>query len=721
MEQSGQRTPRSQHQFQPAKAAIVDLFNLYLGRSSRSKSEDLGRETSNKMQRRVHALNRELPPPNEQFILDFEQLRTQFQDQEQLRAVTESVLLSFAVQCSGHAPQAEFILFALRSLCSIGCVKWDTFLLALLSTVSSTEATAGHASQANIGVSSGMMTSSHASNFHVSNLASPLSSIHGIGSPAQSATEQSTISNLSPVKMSDLPGQNFTSRSSQSLRGSSAGYLRQLTCKIILAGLEFLLKPATHAEIFSHMLSWLVNWDQRHQGIDETDNTKDFKVDAPLNEWLHICLDVIWKLVEEDRCRVPFYELLRSGLQFMDNIPDDEALFSIMLEIHRRKDMVATHMQMLDQHLHCPTFGTHRLVSHAYPSITGEPLGNSRHSPITYPSVLGEPLHGEDLANSIQRGSLDWERALRCLRHALRSTPSPDWWRRVLLVAPCYRHAQQALTPGAVFSAEMVCEAVVDRTIELLRSTSSGRRKFTTYCLQVIICVISFGMPRIFLFFMSEIHCWQEWLSFADVFFFLMKSGCLDFLDFVNKLSSRVTDGDQQILRSNHVTWLLAQIIRIEMVMNTLGSDPKKVDTIRRIISFHKEDRNADPNNVNPQSILLDFISSSQTLRIWSFNMSIKEHLNNDQLEKGKQIDSWWKLRVQRREVKWCNDRAGRLTGSDGNVVGFHLYRAVITRERRGARWWMGVPRAAVRRRWEMKRCCGDGGGSLPQGGCMTA
>jgi mediator of RNA polymerase II transcription subunit 23 len=56
-----------------------------------------------------------------------------------------------------------------------------------------------------------------------------------------------------------------------------------------------------------------------------------------------------------------------------------------------------------------------------------------------------------------------------------------------------------------------------------------------------------------------------------------MKSGCIDFLDFVDKLASRVTNSDQQILRSNHVTWLLAQIIRIEIVMNTLSSDPRKV------------------------------------------------------------------------------------------------------------------------------------------------
>lgn len=78
-------------------------------------------------------------------------------------------------------------------------------------------------------------------------------------------------------------------------------------------------------------------------------------------------------------------------------------------------------------------------------------------------------------------------------------------------------------------------------------------------------------------FTFPETQCWQEWLIFADIFFFLMKNGCIDFLDFINKLTSRITRGDQQILRSNHVTWLLAQIIRIELVMNTLSSDPKKL------------------------------------------------------------------------------------------------------------------------------------------------
>ncbi|KAJ9135737.1 hypothetical protein P3X46_032888 [Hevea brasiliensis] len=613
------------YQFHPARAAIIDLFNVYLGqRSSRQKADDSTREPPNKAQKRVLALNRELPPRNEQFLLDFEQLQSQFPDQDQLRSVTESVLISLVVQCCSHAPRAEFLLFALRSLCSnnMGYINWDTFLPSLLSSVSSAEMSAGQAvqpmpvilsmnlSQNGIPPSSAIPNSS---NFQSSNPTSPLPSVHGIGSPAQSAVEPSSGATMSPVKSSDIPGngQQSTTRVNLSIRDNAISSLRQLCCKIILIGLEFNLKPVTHYEIFHHMLNWLVNWDQRQHGVEESDGVKSWRPDKALTEWLHSCLDVIWLLVDENKCRVPFYELLRSGLQFIENIPDDEALFTLILEIHRRRDMMAMHMQMLDQHLHCPTFGTHRILSQTTPNISVEAVANLRYSPITYPSVLGEPLHGEDLANSIQRGSLDWERALRCIRHALRSTPSPDWWKRVLLVAPCYRNPSHAPTPGAVFTSSMICEATIDRIVELLKLTN------------------------------SEVNCWQEWLVFSDIFFFLMKSGCIDFVDFVDKLVSRLTEGDQHILRTNHVTWLLAQIIRVELVMNALTSDARKVETTRKIISFHREDRSSDPNN--PQSILLDFISSCQNLRIWSLNTSTREYLNNEQLQKGKQIDEWWR------------------------------------------------------------------------------
>lgn len=65
------------------------------------------------------------------------------------------------------------------------------------------------------------------------------------------------------------------------------------------------------------------------------------------------------------------------------------------------------------------------------------------------------------------------------------------------------------------------------------------------------------------------------------------------------------------------------------------------METTRKILSFHREERNSDPNN--PQSILLDFVSSCQNLRIWSLNTETRDYLNNEQLQKGKQIDEWWK------------------------------------------------------------------------------
>lgn len=69
---------------------------------------------------------------------------------------------------------------------------------------------------------------------------------------------------------------------------------------------------------------------------------------------------------------------------------------------------------------------------------------------------------------------MDWERAMRCIRHAIRNTPSPDWWKRVLVVAPCYRLQSQAPTGGAVFTTEMICDAAIDRIVELLKLTNSG-------------------------------------------------------------------------------------------------------------------------------------------------------------------------------------------------------------------------------------------------------
>lgn len=56
-----------------------------------------------------------------------------------------------------------------------------------------------------------------------------------------------------------------------------------------------------------------------------------------------------------------------------------------------------------------------------------------------------------------------------------------------------------------------------------------------------------------------------------------MKSCCVDFWDFVDKLFDRISDSDPHILRTNHVTWLLTQIMRVDPVINALNVDGRKV------------------------------------------------------------------------------------------------------------------------------------------------
>ncbi|KAJ0435823.1 putative mediator complex, subunit Med23 [Helianthus annuus] len=563
-------------QFHPARPAIIDLFNLYLGINGRNKSDDSIREPPNKTQKRITALNIDIPPRDAQFLPDFEQLQSQFPDHEQLYTVVESVLVSLVIQCSNHGPRSKFILFAIRSLYSIGYIYWDSFLPYLLSSVTSAE-----------------------TSVNIFSTTSPQSDV---------STTSAAGPNLSNIPSPNLES-SMVSANAQSYMAISS--LRKLLCEIFISALESNQKPSTYADIFNKTLSWLINWDLCQNGSDEVDGVKPYKRDKALFEWLRKCLRVVRMLVEDNKCRVPFYELLRSGLHFSENLPDDVALFTLVFEVHRRRDMMAVHMQMLDQHLHCPTFGNQRLLNQAAVNTLSESNTTLRHSPITYPSVLGEPLHGEDILLTIQRGSLDWERANRCIRHAIRNTPSPDWWRRVLVVAPCHRPNSQGSTPGAVFSSDMICEATIDRILELLKITNSG------------------------------VNCWQDWLIFSDLFFFLMKSGCMDFVDFVDKLVLRLAEKDNQVLRTNHITWLFAQIIRVELVMSALNTDSRKVETLRKLLSFHKEA--SSPDSDNPRSMLLDFVCSCQTLRIWSLTSSAREYLNMEQLRKAKKIDEWWR------------------------------------------------------------------------------
>ena len=70
---------------------------------------------------------------------------------------------------------------------------------------------------------------------------------------------------------------------------------------------------------------------------------------------------------------------------------------------------------------------------------------------------------------------------------------------------------------------------------------------------------------------------WLEWISFADLFFFLVRHGFLDILEFIDVLATRFSQPDKRAIQSNHVTWLLVQVFRLETVILAMNTDPKKV------------------------------------------------------------------------------------------------------------------------------------------------
>lgn len=81
---------------------------------------------------------------------------------------------------------------------------------------------------------------------------------------------------------------------------------------------------------------------------------------------------------------------------------------------------------------------------------------------------------------------------MRCVKHAIRTTPSPDWWKRVLLVAPCYRNLAPGPTPGAVFTSEMISEAAIDRIVELIKLTNAGNSPFLILAILLILFYVKY-------------------------------------------------------------------------------------------------------------------------------------------------------------------------------------------------------------------------------------
>lgn len=85
---------------------------------------------------------------------------------------------------------------------------------------------------------------------------------------------------------------------------------------------------------------------------------------------------------------------------------------------------------------------------------------------------------------------------MRCLRQALRACVSTDWWKRVLVLAPRFKKGPQSTgprtgsmyvgQPSLEFSAEMTCDAVVERVMELMQPLPTGYLLFCLlYCGQI--------------------------------------------------------------------------------------------------------------------------------------------------------------------------------------------------------------------------------------------
>lgn len=72
------------------------------------------------------------------------------------------------------------------------------------------------------------------------------------------------------------------------------------------------------------------------------------------------------------------------------------------------------------------------------------------------------------------------------------------------------------------------------------------------------------------------------------------------------------------------------------------------METARKILSLNMAERSVEQtNNATAQALLLDFVGSSQTLRLWSINRNMMENLHGsrvqEHMQKGKVIDEWWK------------------------------------------------------------------------------
>lgn len=248
------------------------------------------------------------------------------QDQEQGRAVTEAVLATLLVQCSSHALQADFLLSALQMLAKLGVVRWDSFLPILLRAAGTAEMSGlslgGLQRVGNGPVGSqptgplAMMMAGASGVPTISTPASPSPSSNLLTSPAHGglvvSPAHSTLDNYTSMSASHLSANsNFLVPGVRVMN-----WLRPLVCKVILAGLEGELKPVICLDILLQVVQWIHTWDTKvDSGKEEEGHSwpRNRKLESRM--WLHSCVDVIWALIDESKCRVPFYALLHDRTQ----------------------------------------------------------------------------------------------------------------------------------------------------------------------------------------------------------------------------------------------------------------------------------------------------------------------------------------------------------------------------------------------------------------------
>eukprot|EP00897_Mesotaenium_endlicherianum_P002683 jgi/Mesen1/2442/ME000158S01646 len=286
----------------------------------------------------------------------------------------------------------------------------------------------------------------------------------------------------------------------------------------------------------------------------------------------------------------------------------------------------------------------------------------------------------QDVVEAVPPGSLEWERALRCLRHALRCSPPADWWRKVLVHASSPSLRQQGAMSAAAprshmgslsalnvpeFSSRMMCRALVGRTLELLRPPTQGELSPAVTRIPTVAASgggasvgtgagvagavgapgggdASSGSSR-----------WQEWLALGDVLYYILRCGYVDFIQFVDELAREFAAVGPP--KSNYVTWLLATIYRLDTVATALTSGPR-TDTVRKILSFHVKDparggssSSEGSSGGGAQAVLLEYVGSIQVARLWLLIKDVvdSEAWGAENIKQGKHLDEWWRSKAK--------------------------------------------------------------------------